>query len=178
MSVRGDISIRAGLIGLACAFLGTETASAASPAYCALYAREYTAQFTTGSDADTAVASEYRILDQAYYQCLNMDVEPAFPETSVYYGVALNDILEGLIAPVEGIAEGDAVADETIVEAEPAPQPKPKATQTASRGSGRGSGFEAWTPEWAAWCKKHFPNSFNPEDGTIKPYDEARRFCH
>jgi hypothetical protein len=176
MKARGDINLRAGLAGLAIAVLWTVEATAASPAYCALYAREYTAQFATGSDSDTAVASEYRILDQAYYQCLNMDVEPEFPDTSVYYGAALDDILEGLMTPVEGIAEGDAVADDVIVEAEPEAKPKP--VRTASRGSGRGSGLEAWSPEWAAWCKKHFPNSFNPEDGTVKPYNEDRRFCH
>jgi hypothetical protein len=155
-------------------------ASAASPAYCALYAREYTAQFTTGSDADAAMASEYKIQEQAYYQCLNMDVEPEFPDTSVYFGTGLNDILVGLGGPQEGVAEGDASFEEPLQAAAPeeaAPAAEPAATQTASRSSRRGNSLEPWTPEWEAWCKAHFPNSFDPNDGTVKPYDEPRRFC-
>ncbi len=190
-----ETSLRASLCGLAIAFLATSgTAEAASPAYCALYAREYTAQFATGSDADAAMASEYKILEQSYYQCLNMDVEPQFPQTSVYFGEGLNDILGGVGGPFEGVAQGDTSAsDEVVVDppadvvaAKPAPAeqaaPEAKPTQTASaaepRRKGRGSGLEAWTPEWEAWCKKHFPNSWDPSDGTIKPYGEDRRFCN
>ena len=161
---------------LALSLLAPMPASAASPAYCALYAREYTAQFTTGSDADAAMASEYRIQEQAYYQCLNMDVEPEFPDTSVYYGKGFQDVLAGLVEPADGIAEGDASAEDPIAEATPEPAAKPQPTQVARRSS-RGSGLEPWTPEWEAWCRKHFPNSFDPSDGTVKPYDEARRFC-
>jgi hypothetical protein len=157
--------------------LGSDMALAASPAYCALYAREYTAQFATGSDAEAAAASEYRIQEQAYYQCLNMDVEPEFPQTSVYYGTGFDEILAGLGDPVEGVAEGDASAEEPLEETVAEPVEKPRPTQVA-RKSGGGSGLEAWTPEWEAWCKKHFPKSFNPEDGTVKPYNEGRRFCH
>lgn len=176
MTLLNDRPLRAMLCGMAFLVLTPVAASAASPAYCALYAREYTAQFATGSSADAAMASEYKILEQAFYQCLNMDVEPEFPETSVYYGEGLADILGGLsTSPEEGVAEGDTSAEDPL--AEPAPEPKPAATQTARRSSGRGSGLEAWTPEWEAWCKAHFPNSFDPEDGTVKPYDEPRRFC-
>jgi hypothetical protein len=164
--------------GLALLVLGSGIVQAASPAYCALYAREYTAQFATGSDAEAAAASEHRIQEQAYYQCLNMDVEPEFPQTSVYHGTGFDEILAGLGGPVEGVAEGDASAEDPLEEtvAEP-PAEKPRPTQVA-RKSGRGSGLEAWTPEWEAWCKQHFPKSFNPEDGTVKPYNEGRRFCH
>jgi hypothetical protein len=175
MKLFGVPALSAAVFGITFSLLGADPAAAASPAYCALYAREYTAQFTTGSNADEAMASEYKILEQAYYQCLNMDIEPEFPDTSVYYGAGLDDILGGLAAPLEGVAEGDTSADDPL--AEPAPEPKPAATQVARRSGGRGSGLEAWTPEWEAWCKGHFPNSFNPEDGTVKPYDEPRRFC-
>lgn len=169
--MRDSLSLRAAVCGLAISLLGSAAASAASPAYCALYAREYTAQFATGSDSDPAAASEYRIQEQAYYQCLNMDVEPAFPETSVYAGDGLLDILGGIGGPYDGVAEGDTSSDDAIVETPP--EPKPAATQTARRGSG----IEPWTPEWEAWCKAHFPNSFDPTDGTVKPFDEPRRFC-
>jgi hypothetical protein len=161
--------------GAALSILVPSAVSAASPAYCALYAREYTAQFTTGSDADEAMASEYKIQEQAYYQCLNMDVEPEFPATSVYFGTGLNDILAGVGGPLEGVAEGDASFEEPVAEA--APAAKPAATQTASRSSGRGSGLQPWTPEWEAWCKAHYPNSFDPNDGTVMPFNESRRFC-
>jgi hypothetical protein len=174
-SYRAYSSGWAAVCGAALSILIPSAASAASPAYCALYAREYTAQFTTGSDADAAMASEYKIQEQAYYQCLNMDVEPEFPDTSVYFGTGLNDILVGVGGPLEGVAEGDAAIEEPVEEAAPAAEPA--ATQTASRNSGRGSGIEPWTPEWEAWCKAHFPNSFDPKDGTVKPYDEPRRFC-
>lgn len=181
MKTFGETSLRAGVCGLAFAFLSTDLALAASPAYCALYAREYTAQFTTGSDADTALASEYKILEQAYYQCLNMDMEPTFPETSVYYGQGLDDILGGIGALDESVAQGDTSTEDAVAVEEPVAE-TPKPTQTAStaapRRKGRGSGFEAWTPEWEAWCKDHFPNSFDPSDGTVKPYGEGRRFCH
>jgi hypothetical protein len=175
MNLLRDRSLRAAFCAAAFTVLAPASASAASPAYCALYAREYTAQFTTGSDSDPAMASEYRILEQAYYQCLNMDIEPEFPDTSVYFGAGLDDILGGLGGPLEGIAEGDTSLDDPVVDS--ALGPKPAATQIARRSGNRGSGLEAWTPEWTAWCKAHFPNSFNPEDGTVKPYDEERRFC-
>lgn len=176
MKLFRDASVGASLCALVFLAPGVGTAEAASPAYCALYAREYTAQFTTGSAADAAMASDYRILEQAYYQCLNMDLEPEFPETSVYFGENPADVLGGGIGgPYEGIAQGDASAgDETAASA------KPKPTRTASasrRGSGRGSGLEPWSPEWGAWCKAHFPNSFDPKDGTVKPYGEVRRLC-
>jgi hypothetical protein len=184
MKTFGETSLRAGVCGLAFAFLGTGSGLAASPAYCALYAREYTAQFTTGSSADAALASEYRILEQSYYQCLNMDIEPEFPQTSVYFGEGLNDILGGIGGPIEGVAQGDTSATEDVAaevpaaEATPAPKPTQTASNTPPRRGGRGSGLEAWTPEWEAWCRDHFPKSFNPDDGTVKPYGEARRFCH
>ena len=40
-----------------------------------------------------------------------------------------------------------------------------------------GSGFKAWSPEWKAWCRKYFPNSFDEKTGYIKPYSGPRTFC-
>lgn len=178
----GETTLRAALCGLAIAFLSGGTAMAASPAYCALYAREYTAQFTTGSSADAALASEYKILEQSYYQCLNMDVEPEFPQTSVYFGDGLADILGGIGGPVDGVAEGDIATADVIDEPAATEPAKPKPAQTASaatpRKGSRGSGLDPWTPEWEAWCRKHFPNSFDANDGTVKPFGEERRFCN
>ena len=174
-----DASVGASICALVFLAPWVGTAEAASPAYCALYAREYTAQFATGSTADAAMASEYRILDQAYYQCLNMDVEPEFPDTSVYFGETPADVLGGGIGgPYEGIAQGDASAGDETAPAAAAPvKPKPTRTASASRRSGRGSGLELWSPEWGAWCTAHFPNSFDPKDGTVKPYGQVRRLC-
>jgi hypothetical protein len=159
--------------------IGAGAASAASPAYCALYAREYTAQFTTGSSADAAAASEYRIQEQTYYQCLNMDIEPAFPESSVYAGASVEDILVGFAGPIDAMGEGDATADDLIeppAEEVVASPPKPKPARVASSRSGA-SGREQGSAEWVAWCKKHFPNSFDEASGTVKPFDGPRRTC-
>jgi hypothetical protein len=173
------LSPGAALCALVFSWIGAGAAEAASPAYCALYAREYAAQFTTGSNADAAMASDYRIQEQSYYQCLNMDVEPPFPETSVYFGEDAKDVLGGAVvgAPDDTVAQGDASAGDEIA---PVPVAKPKPVQTAStvrKSSGRGSGLEFGSPEWSTWCKAHFPNSFDPADGTVKPFGEARRVC-
>ena len=63
-----------GLFTIAIVAVGTGTAFAASPAYCALYAREYATQFSDGS------GTNQRIQDQAYYRCLNLDEDPEFPD--------------------------------------------------------------------------------------------------
>lgn len=157
-------------------FFGANGALAASPAYCALYAREYTAQFATGSSADAAIASEYKIQEQAYYQCLNLDVEPEFPESSVYHGEKPADVLgNGVGGPYEAVAEGDTGPVEPEVTVEPeATTPEP--TETVLRSS-RGSGLEPFTPEWEAWCKEHFPNSFDTVSGLVRPFGEEPRIC-
>jgi hypothetical protein len=36
-------------------------------------------------------------------------------------------------------------------------------------GKWSGSGLPVGSPEWKAWCQEHFPNSFDPETGTIVP---------
>ncbi len=75
------------------------------------------------------------------------------------------------------MGEGDATADDLIeppVQEAAAPQAKP--ARVASNGRGA-SGREQGSPEWVAWCKKHFPNSFDEASGTVKPFDGPRRTC-
>lgn len=112
----------------------THSASAASAAYCALYAREYAAARVTAAATDNALSARQRLEDQAFSRCLNLDVEPEFPATSVYYGETTEDV----IGVTPDVAEGDAsFDDETPVAAEPVaapvvaakrsqPRPKPK----------------------------------------------------
>lgn len=157
--------------------LGAGVAQAASPAYCALYAREYTAQFTTGSTADAAAASDYRIQEQTYYQCLNMDVEPPFPDSSVYAGASVSDVLGGFNGPIDEMGEGDAGLEDFAEAPEPeVTEPAPAARQIRSAGtsaSGRSEGSAAWV----AWCREHYPNSFDEATGTVKPFDGPRQRC-
>lgn len=161
---------------------GAGAAGAASPAYCALYAREYTAQFSTGSASDEAVASEFRIQEQAYSRCLNLDEEPAFPEASAYFGASMEQILGGIGGPLEEIAEGDTDYDDIAAPDEPKPARTAAAVaaapsqQTAAR-SGGGGTVKRFSPEWIAWCKAHYPNSFDPISGLVTPFEGAPRLC-
>jgi len=178
--------ISAGICGIALLAGGIGTATAAAPAYCALYAREYTAQFATGSDADAAIASEYRILEQAYSRCLNLDVEPAFPETSAYFGASVGQIVAGTSGPFEEIAEGDTnleddppIDEPALIPAEPAAVAEPLAIRTATRDgtSGNGGTLQKFSPEWQTWCKEHYPNSFDPISGMVTPFEGEPRLC-
>src|SRR5690606_23976201 len=87
--------------------LAAGAASAASPGYCALYAREYAASKISAPIAGDAVGALQRVQDQSYYRCLNQDVEPAFPETSAYFGADVDEIFGGGIGgPFAQIEEG------------------------------------------------------------------------
>ena len=161
----------------AIAIAGAATPSpAASPEYCAFYAREYALQFSFGPDE---AQTEREILNQAYYRCLNQDEEPALPEHSAYSGSEL-DAGQG---EAPAVAEGDADYDEAdevdepeaIAEAADEPEPTVTLVQRETRISR--SGLEAWTSAWRTWCQKHFPNSFDPETGYVTPYSDKRRFC-
>lgn len=145
-----------------------DAASAASPAYCALYAREYASQFALPATA--ASADSMRLQDQAYYRCLNLDEDPAFPTTSAYFGADADAILAGSGGAMAAIEEQSGA--------------KPKAAtatrEVASAGKprrpGRGSGYDAWTPEWFAWCEANY-RSFDPETGYVKTYGGTRKLC-
>jgi hypothetical protein len=148
--------------------MAAETASAASPAYCALYAREYANQMVeVGAPAGVTVNAQ----DQAYYRCLNQDEDPVLPTASAYFGTDIDNLAGD---------EATASADAAKVVTDPAPTKKPvpiKVASSSSRSRG-GSGLDAWTPEWRAWCEDHFPKSFNPDTGMVKPYKTNKwRFC-
>jgi hypothetical protein len=152
-------------IALAALAIFAERADAASPGYCALYAREYAVARIAPTSAGNALGARQRLEDQAFNRCLNLDIEPDFPATSVYYGATAEDI-------VGVIAEGDAsYGDETLI-ADPAPAPKPK-KQIASA-VGRGD-LTPGTSSWRNWCADHYPNSFDPNTGTVLPFGNQSR---
>lgn len=156
--------------------LSAEAASAASPAYCALYAREYANQFEVQAVSPDATA--LLVQDQAYYRCLNLDEDPEFPATSAYFGADFEAILSGEAAATV-VSEGDTSAAEIIEPpAEPEVVEKPKRVASASvpRRPGRGSGYDPWTPEWFDWCEAHY-RSFDPETGYVKTYAGVRKLC-
>jgi hypothetical protein len=152
-----------------CAMAGA--ASAASPAYCALYAKEYARQAMSDSQGSLP---ETHVHDRAYSKCLNMDDEPPLPTA---YVDPAQDGIGGPFVPVEEGSAGEVPA--VVVEAPVAPRQdleqtswnemavpaaKPKRT-----GKWTGSGYPTGSPEWKAWCQEHFPNSFDLETGTIVP---------
>jgi BA14K-like protein len=168
--------------------LATEApALAASPAYCALYAREYaTARVGTPLPPDAGTALQ-RLGDQAYYRCLNMDQEPEFPATSAYFGATEEEILGQTASntdvggPLDDIGEGDAaVGDETAVNpdgspASPPAVPSPPKTRVANAVPAS-SGLKPWTPQWTAWCKAHY-KSFNATTGLVLTFSGEKRLC-
>jgi hypothetical protein len=167
-------TIIAPLASLAVLTCGAGTAWAASPVYCALYAKEYVKQATVDSQGSIP---PNRIYDRAYYKCLNMDDEPQLPTAYADPGSEGSGgpfaLVEKVYAPASGDAGADAVAkpateDTAALEPEPAPV---KAHESA----GRGSGYAMWSREWRAWCSQHFPNSFDSKTGTIVPYKTGVR---
>lgn len=166
-----------GLTTIAIMAYGTEAASAASPAYCALYAREYAHQFTEPATPHSGATQ--RLQDEAYYRCLNMDEEPALPATSAYFGADFEDGLPGG-GSFPTVSEGDASEEEIVAPAEDPPpvvaKRKRTAANSAPRRRGRGSGFDPWTPEWIDWCTAHY-RSFNPETGYVLTYASERKLC-
>jgi hypothetical protein len=158
-----------------------DIASAASPAYCALYAREY-AISRIGPEGNASAASALqRVQDQAYYRCLNQDDEPEFPTTSAYFGAAVEDIFgdnaTDVGGPFQDVGEGDASAgDETPIEPAPVVKPKAKPKKLASQGSGRGSGLTPWSDEWVTWCKSNY-RSFNATTGFVLTLSGERKLC-
>jgi len=159
------------LAGLGLAILANGAAQAASPAYCALYAREYANQMVQEGAAPGMAVS---VQDQAYYRCLNRDEEPAMPTASAYFGTDVT----GTPALLGTISEGDiSLEDEPPAAASPAPAQTTTAADETSVGSR--SRRVPWTPEWVAWCSSHFPNSFDLKTGTVIPYRSNRReFCN
>jgi hypothetical protein len=143
-----------------CGFAGT--ASAASPSYCALYAKEY-ARFAV-SDSQGSV-SETHVHDRAYSKCLNMDDEPPLPTA---YVDPAQDGIGGPFVPVEE-GSGDEGTDVAAEAPDVTVEAMAVATKPKRTGKWSGSGLPPGSPEWKAWCEEHFPNSFDPETGTVVP---------
>ena len=169
-------TIAAALIVSGSVFVTTGDSLAASPAYCALYAREYANGRIGTPRTGDAISALQRIQDQAYYRCLNMDEEPDFPASSVYFGAAVEEIVGAIGGPFEPIGEGDASLDDEVeIPADEAPAPKikpaPRVEQTRTA-----SEKTAWTPEWKNWCAAHY-RSFNRETGLVLTFSGERKLC-
>ena len=159
------------------------SASAASPAYCALYAKEYARQATADSQGSL---SPTHVHDRAYSKCLNMDDEPPLP--SAYVDPQQDGIGGPFVEEGDGSGTPDVTTDVTMqqdVVLEPEDGAEP-IEQTASieaaqparskrSGARSGSGFTPGSAEWKNWCQEHFPNSFDPETGTIVPSATGKR---
>jgi hypothetical protein len=156
------------------ATLTAGAASAAAPAYCALYAREYAIDTVQPQAAAGMLQS---VQDQAYYRCLNQDEDPPLPQQSAYFGSDLN-----VISPDAPASDTNAASLPPPVPklAPPAPPPTAKTVKTSvpTAAGYRPSGLTAWTPEWVAWCARNFPNSWDPKTGTILHYgSDTRELC-
>jgi hypothetical protein len=145
-------------------------ASAASPTYCALYADEYVKH----ADGQSGVPSTY-IHDRAYHKCLNLDDEPTFPTGK---GDSTVDSIGGPIvvaATLRSYGADEVAVDEPTTEAPPIGETLVEKVEniepnpTSDLRSRIVTSLEKWSPEWRAWCKEHYPNSFDPESGTVVP---------
>jgi len=168
------------LAGFGLVLLGTGAASAASPVYCALYAKEYAKHAAVESQGSL---SPDRVHDRAYYKCLNMDDEPvlptayAEPEGGGVGGPFVEE--EGSAAPAFGDLSADrpvvdaTAVNETIVQQTAALAPDEPVVKRSGKRSG--SGFAMGSPEWKNWCATHFPRSFDAKTGTIIPLKTGKR---
>ena len=155
------------LAGLAALTSAAGAAWAASPVYCALYAKEFVKHAAVESQGSVPPS---RIHDRAYHKCLNMDDEPLLPTA---YAEPASDGTAGPFSLVEGADDPAAGASrDSEVEGTAASDPEPAPDGAPS------SGHAMWSPEWRAWCSEHFPNSFDPKTGTIVPYKtRVRTVC-
>ncbi len=121
--------------GFGAALAGAQGALAASPAYCALYSREYAIDTVQPTAASAMFQS---IQDQAYYRCLNLDEDPALPQRSAYFGA---DPTKASTNAARA-ATSAAIVTPTLSPAKPAVEPvKPPVADTASIGD-----IPAFTP--------------------------------
>ena len=158
------------LTGLAVLTFGGAAALAASPTYCALYAKEFVKHATTDSQG---TVSTDRTHDRAYHKCLNMDDEPVLP--TAYFDAEGEGVGGPFVADQGAIDSGTGDGDlGRGTMAAVAPDPRPAKRQNSS-GAWRGSGLPAGSPELQAWCEEHFPNSYDPDTGTVLPYDTGVR---
>ena len=169
------------LLGVGFCTFEAATAMAASPDYCAIYAEELMKYARPATSGGLTVE---HIHDRLYHKCLNMDEEPALPtayaETPPDSTRGSPAVSDQSVASILQDAEAksptvDATAiDETIVKQTAAIEDPP----VTRKGKWRGSGYARWSPQWRDWCAEHFPNSFDPQTGTIIPYKtETREPC-
>jgi len=178
----------ASVFGVAAWMAAGSSALAASPAYCALYAREYAVARIGPVSSDQSASASKRVEDQAYFRCLNLDDEPEFPATSAYSGASVEDLDGGASGPFQDIAEGDTDTNDnadvgtTTASIAPLTPPAtplapPAAAAYASGAKLKTTGLVAWSPGWLTWCKSHFPHSFDAKTGFVVPVGEPKRFC-
>lgn len=167
-------------LGLGLAGFAVGPAAAASPDYCAVYAKEFSKQVLS---TDEVSPSSGRVHDRLYHKCLNMDEEPAMPAAFAETGQdklggspddrSAASILEDAASETPTV---DATAiDEAVVKRTAAIESAKAETPVTRNGRWRGSGYATGSPEWRNWCAEHFPKSFDPKTGTILPYDKAER---
>jgi hypothetical protein len=170
------------LAGLGAIVLSVDSAAAASPDYCAVFAKEFAAQALSENEGNL---SADLVHDRLYHKCLNMDEEPALP--TAYAAPQSDGVGRSLVEDeqsTEAILEDataeaptvDATAiDEALVKRTAAMENDAKKTPARREGRWSGSGYAMWSSEWRDWCAEHFPNSFDPKTGTIMPYKTGKR---
>lgn len=174
--MRKIIAPVAGFVVLTC---GSGLAWAASPAYCALYAKEFAKHAAVDSQGSIPPT---RIRDRAYHKCLNLDDEPILPTaytdpTTVGSGGPFLAIQESFGPSVNEPQGGRIAVEDTPAEdiAALSPEPPPAKRRSGKRGT---SGYAMWSREWRDWCRNRFPNSFDPKTGTVVPYKtRVRTIC-
>lgn len=161
------------LMGLAVLIFGGGAALAASPTYCALYAKEFVKHATV--DSQGPVPTD-RTHDRAYHKCLNMDDEPVLP--TAYFdadGEGAGEVGGPFVADENktdiGTGDGD-LGGGAMASFETGPKP---ATREQPTTEWVGVGLPAGSPELRAWCEEHYPNSYDPDTGTVVPYDTGVR---
>ena len=170
------------LVGLGLIVLSVGSAAAASPDYCAVFAKEFAAQALPENEGNL---SADLVHDRLYHKCLNMDEDPALPtaytaprpdgvgRSLVEGGQSVESILEDATSEAPTV---DATAiDEAMVKRTAAIENDAPNVQARRTGKWRGSGYAMGSPEWRDWCAEHFPNSFDPKTGTIMPYETGKR---
>ena len=166
-------------------------AFAASPAYCALYAREYaTARIGAPLTNEDAGALQ-RVEDQAYYRCLNQDEAPQFPATSAYFGAPLEDITgagTGAGGPFQALQiepKGKTAGKTGDTTASPSPTPAEGAGKTTEVAgiltppaplTRKGGHAIAGSAEWVSWCKAHY-RSFDAATGNVLTFSGDKKVC-
>ncbi len=175
--------------GLAfCLFAGTGTpANSASMAYCAFYAQQRT---LVASPQDLTIQQPQTLRERAFYECLNMDDEPPLP----VHGRVLSVEATSELAFIDAMSQESGLLPidaEPVREAEQAAKAEPidtagsvaalKETENETAAMARQepkpiiTGLKVGSPEWEAWCSKHYPNSFDAKTGTVVPNSTGQR---